>query len=138
MTQILLDSSFLVELLNARGAKHRRTVEALVSQPAIRVIPDVVLTEVTYLLRSRIGQRAVYQFLNSLADDRIQLETLTKPDTQRVRQIMMQYEDADLDFVDCCIMAISERLNITTVYTFDQRDFTIFRPKHCEFLELLP
>lgn len=34
------------------------------------------------------------------------------------------------DFVDC--------LNIRQVYTFDQRDFTIFRPKHGLRLELVP
>jgi hypothetical protein len=27
---------------------------------------------------------------------------------------------------------------ITQVYTFDQRDFRIFRPAHCPHLELLP
>jgi hypothetical protein len=35
-------------------------------------------------------------------------------------------------------MALSERLNITQIYTFDRRDFTVFRPKHCDYLELMP
>jgi predicted nucleic acid-binding protein len=39
---------------------------------------------------------------------------------------------------DCCIMTLSERLNITQVCTFDQRDFLIFRPKHCDYLDILP
>ncbi len=61
-----------------------------------------------------------------------------KTDLRRARQIMQQYEKADLDFVDCCIMALSERLKITSVYTFDRRDFVIFRPTHVDYLELLP
>lgn len=48
------------------------------------------------------------------------------------------YQSARFDFVDCCIMALSERLNITQVCTLDRRDFSIFRPGHCPFLELLP
>lgn len=36
------------------------------------------------------------------------------------------------------IMALTERLGITQVYTFDRRDFSIFRPAHCDFLQLLP
>jgi uncharacterized protein len=35
-------------------------------------------------------------------------------------------------------IAIAERLNITTVLTIDQRDFRLFRPKHCESFKLLP
>jgi predicted nucleic acid-binding protein len=47
-----------------------------------------------------------------------------------VREILRTYPGAKLDFVDCCMMAMSERLNITRVCTFDRRDFLIFRPTH--------
>jgi predicted nucleic acid-binding protein len=59
-------------------------------------------------------------------------------DVTRAGEITAQYASAHFDFVDCCIMALAERLNITQVCTFDQRDFTIFRPTHCDYLELLP
>ncbi len=45
---------------------------------------------------------------------------------------------ASFDYTDAAIMALSERLQITKVCTFDRRDFGIFRPKHCDYLELLP
>jgi hypothetical protein len=51
---------------------------------------------------------------------------------------MTQYADANLDFVDCCIMALSERLQVRQICTLDRRDFSIFRPTHCDYLELLP
>ena len=51
---------------------------------------------------------------------------------------MERYKDAEFDFVDCCLMAIAERLNIEDICTFDRRDFAIFRPKHCENFTLLP
>ncbi|MCD4684394.1 MAG: hypothetical protein K8S97_00470 [Anaerolineae bacterium] len=51
---------------------------------------------------------------------------------------MAEYDTARFDFVDCCIMALTERLNITQVCTFDRRDFSIFRPIHCDYLDLLP
>ncbi len=56
----------------------------------------------------------------------------------RMQVIMEQYGDAKFDFVDVAIMAISERLNIQQICTFDRRDFSIFRPIHCDYLELLP
>ncbi len=66
------------------------------------------------------------------------VEPLNVDDLTRVREILQTYPDAKLDFVDCCIMAMSARLNITRVCTFDHRDFSIFRPAHCDYLELLP
>ncbi len=63
---------------------------------------------------------------------------LTEQDMTRMQAIMGQYEDAQFDFTDTALMALSERLNITKVYTFDRRDFSIFRPRHCNYLELLP
>jgi predicted nucleic acid-binding protein len=51
---------------------------------------------------------------------------------------MQTYEDSKLDFVDYCIMALAERLTIMQVCTFDRRDFAMFRPCHCDYLDLLP
>ncbi len=55
-----------------------------------------------------------------------------------MQQIMEQYQDAAFDFTDAAIMALTERLNIKRGCTFDRRDFSVFRPLHCEYLELLP
>ena len=101
-------------------------------------MPDVVLTEAAYLFNREGGVPAVLRFLDQLIVMQPQLESVSLPDLVRVREIMATYTDSKLDFVDCCIMAQSERLNITRVCTFDHRDFSIFRPAHCDYLELLP
>jgi uncharacterized protein len=135
---LLIDSSFLFELSNTGSRRHWMAVNFLDQNRQPRLIPDVVLTETCYLLKARINQRAVEGFLDSLESPSIQLEAVTKADVKRAREIMAQYESANLDFVDCCIVAIAERLNIVQVCTFDRRDSSIFRPMHCEYLELLP
>jgi predicted nucleic acid-binding protein len=66
----------------------------------------------------------------------IPLVTIVNDDLVRVREIMSKY--VQFDFVDCCILALAERLNVTRVCTFDRRDFSSFKPLHCEYLELLP
>ena len=53
-------------------------------------------------------------------------------------EIATTYADARFDIVDCCIMALAERLDVRTVATFDHRDFSIFKPKQCEVLALKP
>jgi predicted nucleic acid-binding protein len=105
---------------------------------SVWLVPDVVLTEVTYLLHRFISQRAVINFLKAFPTSRMQIEPITMPDVKRASEIMEAYESARFDFVDCYILALAERLNVTQICTFDRRDFAIFAPTHCDFLELMP
>ena len=56
----------------------------------------------------------------------------------RTAQILEQYSDSKVDFVDASVMAIAERLNIITVLTIDQRDSRLLKPLHCSNFTLLP
>jgi hypothetical protein len=84
------------------------------------------------------GQQALIVFLQSLERTQPPLEAITYLDLNRAREIMTEYRDAQFDLVDCCIMALSERLHIQHICTFDRRDFSIFRPKPWGYLHLLP
>jgi hypothetical protein len=59
-------------------------------------------------------------------------------DYNRAVDILEKYHDTRIDFVDACIMALAERLQLKRILTFDHRDFGIFRPAHIERFELLP
>ena len=78
------------------------------------------------------------RFVSSMTPDAIQVEPVTSEDLARVHEILEQYSDNQLDFTDAAIVAIAARLNITRVYTFDRQDFSIIRPSHCDYFELLP
>jgi predicted nucleic acid-binding protein len=137
-SKILINSSYLFAFFDAKNTKHTDAVVVANLYGGQFVIPDVVLTEVAYLFNREGGIPAVLQFLDRITAMQPQLEPVFVPDLMRVREIMATYRDSKLDFVDCCIMAHSERLNVTRVCTFDRRDFSIFRPAHCDYLELLP
>lgn len=77
-------------------------------------------------------------FIASMTTNTVQVESVTTEDLRRVHQILEGYADNQLDFTDAAIVAIAERLGITRVYTLDQRDFSIIRPKHCDYFELVP
>jgi predicted nucleic acid-binding protein len=77
-------------------------------------------------------------FVSSIRPDAVQVESPTAEDLVRVHEILEQYADSQLDFTDAAIVAIAERLAITRVYTLDRRDFSIVRPIHCDYFELLP
>ncbi|HKY26204.1 MAG TPA: hypothetical protein VJM07_13670 [Gaiella sp.] len=40
--------------------------------------------------------------------------------------------------VDASVVAVCERLGVTTLATLDHRYFSLVRPRHCDVLELVP
>ncbi len=105
---------------------------------ANRLLPVPAITEVAYLLARDISNEAVADFVASLAATELTLKTPLHEDYFRSAEILRQYADANLDFVDALIVAIAEHLNIIRLVTLDRRDFQLARPKHCASFELLP
>jgi uncharacterized protein len=138
LSKILVDSSYLYALFDEKNEKFKNAVLVADLYQAQFVIPHVVLPEVAYLFNREGGVPAVLAFLDALTKMQPQLEAVSLSDLVRAREIMAAFRDSRLDFVDCCIMALSERLNITQICTFDHRDFGIFRPEHTSYLEILP
>ncbi len=134
----ILDTSFLFALTDLSDRNHNRVLSVAQNINELLVLPTVVLPEVCYLIASRLGHRAMRQFLSNLLDNNIQFESLTPDNLKRVNEILEQYADNQLDFVDAAIVTIAERSNITRILTLDRRDFSLFRPKHCGYFELLP
>lgn len=134
----ILDTSFLFALTDQGDRNHQRVLAVAQSVNEPLVLPVVVLPEVCYLIASRLGHKAMRRFVSSVTPETIQVKSATTEDLVRVHQILEQYADNQLDFTDAAIVAIAERLNITRVYTLDHRDFSIVRPSHCDYFELLP
>ena len=135
---LLIDSSFLVALYDGGEVYHRRAYDFAADRTEVMLVPDLVLPEVSYLLRRNLGYANSLNFFEFFEDRSVRLVAVLQEDLARVREIGQQYSDARLDLVDCCIMTIAERLNVTRIATFDRRDFSIFQPRHCDYLELLP
>jgi len=135
---VLMDASYLIALANPKDKFRQRAVDHAKTGLKKQIVLDVVLGEVVFLLGSKVSYRAANLFIKTFTISSLQLESITKHDLERVFEIRENYADAKFNFVDCCIMALSERLEIMQICTFDRRDFSIFRPKHCPALELLP
>ena len=134
----LVDTSFLYALADSSDRAHPAAVNLLDETELALWVPTVVIPEAAYLIGARLGYDALRQFVRWSAGPLIRLEEITQADLLRVEAIMTQYADARFDFVDTAIMALAERLDIRTVFTFDQRDFRVFRLQHCEHLAIEP
>lgn len=135
---LLLDSSFMYAVQDQSDKYHDAAMEFLKSEKHKLGIPDVALTEVTQVLNARLGKRAVRVFIETVLNPASELLHVESSDLVRVNELLTIYADTRADFVDLCIVAIAERLNITDICTFDRRDFMIVRPRHAETLTLLP
>ena len=135
---VIADSSFVYALYNAADSFHQEAMDFVEQRGESLLVPDVVLPEVCYLFSRDLGYHGMLRFLEYFSRIEARLEPVAKDDLERVHSIATTYADARLDIVDCCIMALAERLHITRIATFDRRDFSIFRPRHCRFFELAP
>lgn len=124
-------------MLNQSDIKHSDVVAIYQNYQQI-LLPQTVLAEVAYLVGRSAGVSTVAAFLKGLSASRFHLIPLSETDVIRVSEILEEYKDSRIDFVDATVMAIAERLKITLILTLDQRDFRLFRPKHCQSLEILP
>ena len=102
------------------------------------VVPSLVITEVSYLLGTRLGSDAEVLFLGDLASGHLGVEPVAAEDWLRIAELVHAYRDLPLGAVDASVVAAAERLNVTTVATTDRRHFAIVRPNHCDAFELLP
>lgn len=68
----------------------------------------------------------------------LQLESVAYDDLRRASELLRQYPTAKLDLVDCCIVALAERLRVTQVATLDRRDFSILQTRQGNFLDIVP
>jgi predicted nucleic acid-binding protein len=138
MADVLVDASFLVALGYPRDKNHLAAKQFAAQRETGLLIPEVVLVEAIYNLQRLGGTPAAVHFASLLIRQSPQFISLTLPDFERAIEVMRTYGNADLDFVDCCLTALAERLNITQICTFDRRDFSMIRPKHVGYFELLP
>lgn len=135
---ILVDSSLLIGLALKRDHYHDSAVALIRQLPQddlLVVMPS--LFELFFVCHERVGY-AVAVAAYAAAYRRFHIEFLMTEDLSRIESIMQKYQDAQFDPTDAAIMAVSERLEIRQIATFDRRDFSIFRPSHTDYLELLP
>ncbi len=134
----LMDTGFWYASIDDSDEYHETVVPIAANIRENVIIPIPAITEIAYLILRNRGIEKLAQFSESLSVTKFHLETPTSEDYKRAAEILRKYDDANIDFVDACIVAIAERLNITKILTVDRRHFGMFKPKHCAAFEILP
>jgi len=101
-------------------------------------VPELVVTEVVYLLETRLGWPSEVRFLGDLACGNFMTEPVHASDWIRIAELVAAYHDLPLGTVDASVVATAERLGAAVVATLDRRHFTVVRPRHVRSFEILP
>jgi len=101
-------------------------------------VPALVVAEVSYFARTRLGTEAEVRFLEDIATGVLDVMPVEHEEWDRIIELTIRYRDLPLGTVDASVVALAERLKITQIATLDVRDFGAVRPSHVEAFELLP
>lgn len=134
----LLDTSAIAAALDARDPWHAAARAALARERIAPRLPVTVLPEIAWLVAARHGTPAAAAVMRRIAAGSWPIEPVGQDDVRRAGELMGQYADARLSFVDASIVALAERLAISRIFTLDRRDFGLVRPAHVAAFELLP
>lgn len=134
----MVDAGPLYAYVDADDAHHAASLELLETHPGPLVIPMLVITEVAYLMATRLGVEPEVRFLGDLAAGEFSIDPVPAGDWLRIAELVATYRDLRLGTVDASIVAASERLGVTEVATIDRRHFEVVRPRHVDAFTLLP
>jgi predicted nucleic acid-binding protein len=137
---VLIDTSFLLAAMFNKDENHQQARQAMqhLKGENVRLVPSPVAYELFYMIATRTTYERAVNVFTMLQSSAFEIVALNDSDMRRMTEIMQQYSDAEFDFADTALMAVAERLGINQIYTFDRRDFSIYRPRHNQSFELLP
>lgn len=102
------------------------------------LVPVLVVTEVAYLVATRLGPEAEVRFLGDLASGALTVEPVAAGDWLRTAELVARYRDLPLGTVDASVVALAERIGFEEVATLDRHHFSVVRPGHVDAFTLRP
>jgi predicted nucleic acid-binding protein len=132
----LLDTGFVVALVNARDPDHARCVDVWRDLRAQLFSVEGVLVECAHLLRKAPGGASAAVHL--VYQSGTQLVPPSEDRAKRALGLMEKYRDIPMDFVDALLVAVAEERNVRDVLTLDRRGFDAYRANGRERFRVLP
>lgn len=123
MPLVVADTGPLVSAADRDDRAHELASALVRSAGTDLVVPEPVVVEVDWLLRSRLGPRQARVFLAALVAGRPRRAALTAEQFARAVEIDRMYADLSLGVPDASVMALAEAER-APILTFD---FTHFR-----------
>lgn len=118
----MVDAGPLYAYVDSEDAHQAAALELLESHSGPLIVPTLVITEVAYLLATRLGVAPEVRFLGDLASGAFYVEPGAVADWLRIAELVARYRDLPLGTVDASVVAAAERLGVKEIATLDRRD----------------
>jgi predicted nucleic acid-binding protein len=135
---LLIDAGPLYASIDRSDTRHKDCVDLLADHPGPLVVPSLVITEVAYLVGTRLGPGPEVRLLQDFAEGNLIVEPVEASDWLRIAELVYRYRDLPLGTVDASLVAAAERKGLEEVASLDRRHVGAVRPRHVERLRLLP
>jgi uncharacterized protein len=136
MRRVLVDTGPIVAILSQSDQHHRACVQALHDLPGPLFTCWQVVTEAVWLLRRETN--AVQKLLTSLDTGFLELLPLITSDAKAISSIMKKYRGSRIQLADAALVHLAGRTGMDTIFTFDRRDFSVYRLPRGRAFRLLP
>lgn len=137
---ILVDTGALYALGDRRDTHHRDASGFFrrIHRREVLAVPGPVLTEAALLIEARRGMQPVRALWDDMLAGVFELMAVSGETLALAREIDRQYQGVNFGLVDAVCLALCERHRIGTVFTYDRRDFGLYRPTFADALTLVP
>lgn len=135
---LIVDAGPLYAYIDRDDQHHQASLNLLETHPGPLLVPQLVVTEVAYLLGTRLGADSEVRFLGDLAAGNLIAEPVAANDWLRIAELVSTYRDLPLGTVDASVVTVAERLIVGDIATVDRRHFRVVRPAHIAAFVLLP
>lgn len=136
MRRVLVDTGPIVAILSRRDQYHKVCVEALREMPGPLFTCWPVITEAAWLLRR--DSNAAEKLLRSIDAGLFELLPMASGDAKAIASIMKKYGDIRIQLADAALVHLAARDGLDTIFTLDQRDFSVYRLPKGKAFRILP
>jgi uncharacterized protein len=135
---ILTDAGPLIAILDRGERDHEACVACLaeLTPPMLTTWP--AFSEAMYLLEQGSGWRAQDALWGLIQSGDLEIAAQAPELYERMRSLMAKYYDLPMDLADASLVALAEVRGLHDIFTLDQADFRVYRPKRRHFFRLWP
>jgi predicted nucleic acid-binding protein len=124
LSPVLLDTGFIIALLDRSELHHKECAAAVAEIDAPLLTCEAVVAEACYLLRDI--KNAADAVLKNVENGTFLVPYRLTGRTAALRRLLKKYADVPMDFADACLVDMAENHQTGRILTLD-RDFHIYR-----------
>jgi predicted nucleic acid-binding protein len=124
---IVIDTSVVYALLDARDTRHREALQWYEQVADDVATTPPVLAEIDHLARARAGPQALAAFRRDVVAGAYFVDWWRDAAAEAI-EVAERYRDLHVSLADGSLVALAGRLGTDSVATFDERHFRAMRP----------